>query len=189
MANADTPRGFRPVNNMNGAAFTGGVQKVAFEDENTAAAYIGDAVRLEGSADAQGNPTVDRFLAADTDAWGVIVAFEPDRTDLELKYRAASTARNAYVVPISQQQLFVIQDDGTGTAAAGWVGNTVDVNDGGGSTTTGISAMEIVGSNVGTGINCHIVGLLKRPGNSIAANADWLVRIVENDTVALDPGV
>lgn len=189
MANVDEPRGFTPISNMNGSPYTGGTIKVAFEDENAVAAYVGDIVRLEGSADAQGNPTVDRFAAADTDAFGVIVSFEPDRTDLELKYRAASTARNAYVVPVGEQQLFSVQDDGTGTAAAGWVGNTVDINAGTGSTTTGRSALEIVGSDVGTGINCHIMGLLKKPGNTIAANAEWVVRITENSVGAADPGI
>jgi len=180
MANPDRPRGFRPIGNLYGAPYNGNTFKVAFGTGNSVATFIGDLVRLEGSSNAEGDPTVDQFAQADTDAFGVIVAFEPDRTDLELKYRLASTARNAYVVPCAQGQLFAVQDDGSGTPAADWIGNTVDIVVGAGNTTTGISTMELLGSDLGTGVNTHIMGLLKSPENSIADNAEWIVRINEN---------
>lgn len=180
MANLDRPAGFTPVGNLLGTNYTGNVVKVAFEDENSVAAFIGDAVRLEGSSDADGNPTVDQVEDEDTDWFGVIVAFEPDRTNLELQYRTASTARQAYVVPANQGQLFKIQDDGSGTPAVGWVGATADVVVGAGNTARGISAMELLGSSVTSGANLHIMSRYNAPDNSVADNADWIVRINEN---------
>lgn len=180
MANADRPAGLRPIGNLYGAPYNGNTIKVAFAAGNSVATFIGDIVRLEGSADSDGNPTVDQFAASDTDAFGVLVGLDPDRTNLERKHRVASTARTGYVVPAGQGQLFAIQDDGSGTAAADWVGNTADVVVGSGNTTNGISAMELNGANVGTGANLHIMGLLKAPDNTIGANAEWVVRINEN---------
>lgn len=178
MANADRPSGFTPITSADGS-YKGGLVKVAFEDENAVATFIGDAVRLEGSANTDGDPTVDRVEDEDTDWYGVIVSFEPDRTNLERKHRLASTVRTAWVVTATNGQLFRIQDDATATLAATDVGNTFDVNAGTGNTTTGISNAEILATSAGSG-NLRIEGLYKSPDNSIGANADWVVTINEN---------
>lgn len=178
MANSDTPFGLRPIGNLNGAPYNGGLVKVAFEDENAVATFIGDLVRLEGSADTDGNPTVDQWAAADTAAFGVVVGFEPDRTNLERKHRTASTARTAYVVPCNAGQLFVIQVDES--VAATDIGNTADVTVGSGNTTSGISAMELDSSDIGTGVNLQIIGLYPSPDNEFGTNAKVIVRVNEN---------
>jgi hypothetical protein len=187
MANSDTPFGLRPIGNLNGGPYTGNLVKVAFEDENAVATFIGDLVRLEGSADTDGNPTVDQFAAADTDAFGVIVAFEPDRTNLERKHRLASTARTAYVVPCNAGQLFVIQADED--IVAGDVGNTADVTVGSGNTTSGISAMELDSSNIGTGLNLQIVAVYPSPDNAMDENfTKVIVRVNENSISGVGAG-
>lgn len=187
MANADTPFGLRPIGNLNGGPYTGNLVKVAFEDENSVATFIGDLVRLEGSADTDGVPTVDQWAAADTDAFGVIVAFEPDRTNLERKHRLASTARTAYVVPCNAGQLFVIQVDES--VAVTDIGNTVDIVVGSGNTTSGISAMELDSSNIGTGLNLHIMALYPSPDNEFGTNAKVIVRVNENAISGVGTGV
>jgi hypothetical protein len=178
MANSDTPFGFRPIGSLYGAPYNGGLVKVAFEDENAVATFIGDLVRLEGSADTDGNPTVDQSADEDTDHFGVVVSFEPDRTNLERKHRLASTARTAYVAPCTQGALFVVQCDGS--VAATDIGNTVDIVVGSGNTTSGISAMELLSSNIGTGANLQIMGLYPAPDNEFGTNAKVIVRINEN---------
>lgn len=175
MANADTPFGFRPIGNLYGAPYNGGLVKVAFEDENAVATFIGDLVRLEGGADTEGNPTVDQSADEDTDHFGVVVAFEPDRTNLETKHRLASTVRTAYVAPCTQGALFVVQ--AAGSIAATDIGNTADILVGSGNTTTGISSMEI--TNVGQG-NLHLIALYPSPDNEFGTNAKIIVRINEN---------
>lgn len=179
MANADTPFGLRPIGNLNGAPYNGGLVKVAFGTGNAVATFIGDLVRLEGDADTDGNPTVDQFAAADTAAFGVVVAFEPDRTNLERKHRLASTARTAYVVPCDAGQLFVIQADEDIVAAD--IGNTADIVVGSGNTTSGISAMELDSSDIGTGLNLQIVALYPSPDNAMGENfTKVIVRVNEN---------
>jgi hypothetical protein len=176
MANQDTPNGFRPIGNLNGSPYNGALVKVAFEDENSAATFIGDLVRLEGDADADGNPTVDQSAAADTAHFGVVVAFEPDRTNLELKYRVASTARVAYVAPANSGALFVGQ--AAGTIVAGDIGNSADIIVGSGNTANGLSGMEV--DTPGGGINLQIMALYPSPDNAFGANAKVIVRVNES---------
>lgn len=175
MANSNTPFGFRPVGNLNGSPYNGALIKVAFEDENATAMFIGDLVCLEGSADTEGNPTVHQSADEDTDHFGVIVAFEPDRTNLERKHRLASTTRTGYVAPATQGALFVVQANGT--IAATDIGNVADILVGSGNTTNGLSSMEI--TNVGQG-NLHLMALYPSPDNEFGANAKVIVRINEN---------
>lgn len=178
MANSDAAFGFRPIRNAWGS-YTGGLELVAFEDENTVATFIGDLVRLEGGADSDGNPTVDRFADEDTDAYGVIVAFEPLQTNLESKHRAASTARKAWVVTCVPGQFFEIQADGT--VAATDIGNNADILDSGtGNTTTGLSAMELATAGIGTGENLIIHRLVQRADNEFGANAKLIVSVKES---------
>ena len=180
MANADRPSGFRPIGNLYGAPYNGNAVKVAFADENAVATFIQDLVRYEGDLDTEGNPTVDQSADEDTDHAGVIVSFEPLRTALETKYRLASTERQAYMIPSTQGNLFVVQDDGSGTPAITWGAAVADIVVGSGNTTNGLSAMELLGSSVTSGANLQIVALYKSPDNSIADNADWIVRVNEN---------
>jgi hypothetical protein len=183
MANSDAAFGFRPVRSA-GGSYVGSLEMVAFEDENSVATFIGDLVRLEGSADADGNPTVDRFADEDTDAYGVIVAFEPDRTNLELKYRVASTVRQAWVVTCVPQQLFEIQANGA--IAATDIGNNADILDSGsGNTTNGLSAMELAIAGIGSGENLLIHRLVPREDNEFGVNAKVLVSVKES---AFDTG-
>src|SRR5688572_16039772 len=186
MANADTPFGLRPIGNLNGGPYTGNLVKVAFEDENAVATFIGDLVRLEGSSDTDGVPTVDQFAAADTDGFGVIVAFEPDRTNLERKHRLASTVRTAYVVPCNPGQLFVVQADED--IEAGDIGNTADVVVGSGNTTSGISAMELDSSDISTGLNLQIIALYPSQYNEFGNQAKVIVRVNENCFTGADAG-
>lgn len=178
MANADTPFGLRPIGNLNGGPYTGNLVKVAFEDENAVATFIGDLVRLEGDADTSGLPTVDQWAAADTAAFGVIVAFEPDYTNLERKHRLASTVRQAWAVPCNAGQLFVIQADED--IVSGDIGNTADITVGSGNTTSGISAMELDSSDISTGLNLQIIALYPSPDNEYGNQAKVIVRVNEN---------
>lgn len=188
MANADTPFGFRPIANLTGSPYTGGTVKCAIVATDETATFIGDLVKLSGTAqtDTAGDggtyPSVVQGAAADTAFFGVITSFEPDRTDLELNYRVADTLRYCHVVPATQGQLFVVQADGN--VAITDFGNTADVVVGAGNTTTGRSGMELDSSDIGTGVNLHIVGYYNAPDNDIVtgsgANSLVIVRINEH---------
>lgn len=183
MANADAPFGLRPVSMLDGSPWNGQAIRCQFAAAEGTATFIGDLVELDGTnTGTEGVPTVKQGAAATTVGFfGVVVGFEFDPTDLENKYRLASTQRACYVVP-ALDAVFEIQEDGVGTPLAlEDIGETVDVGGfSSGSTTTGLSAIEIDSSNVGTGANVMLLGLVNRPDNAIGANANWLVRINES---------
>lgn len=184
MANADRPDGFTPITDASGH-YPGGLVRVAFEDENSVATFLGDLVRLEGSADNAADPngislpTVDRSADEDTDHFGVLVGLDPLYTNLETKHRAASTARTGYVVAATNGQLFRIQGDGDIEETD--IGNNADILDSGtGNSTTGRSAMEVATAGIGTGENLLILGLYQTPDNDYGANAEVIVQVKEN---------
>ena len=181
MANADAPFGLRPVSMLDGSPWNGQVIRCQFEATDTTACFIGDLVELNGTPGTEGVPTVTQGAASTANGFfGVVVAFEYDPTDLESKYRLASTQRACYVAP-ALDCLFEIQEDSDGGALALTnIGQTCDVIVGAGDTTTGLSGMELDSSNVGTGANLHILGLVNRPDNEVGNQANWLVRINES---------
>jgi len=178
MANADTPNGFRPIGNLNGAPYTGATIKCSILAADETATFVGDLVKLSGTASAEGYPSVQQGAASDTSFFGVVTSFDPAPTDIETVYRKADTLRNCNVVPASGGQLFVVQANGA--FAITDVGNTADVVVGSGSTSTGLSGMELNSSDIGTGINLHILGVDQRPDNEIDTNCDVVVRINEH---------
>lgn len=184
MANADTPFGLRPVADLSGAPYNGTTVRCAILAADGTATFVGDLVKLSGTAatDTTGDggtyPSVQQGAASDTAFFGVITSFEPLRTNLETLHRVASTLRYCNVVPATQGQLFEIQCDGA--FAITDIGNTADIVVGSGSTTTGLSAMELDSSDIGTGANLQIVGFANRPDNAVDTNANVIVRVNEH---------
>ena len=182
MANTDTPRGLQPVRDFAGAPYNGAANKYYIPSTDATAVYVGDAVKLAGSADADGVPTVAQAAAGDT-LIGVVVGVVAD-TQESTVYRAASTAR--YVLVADDPGLiFRVQEDSVAsTLAATDVGNNADLVVAAGSTLTGQSGMELDSSSKATTTaQCRIVGLDNTPDNEIGTNANWLVRIVEHRNV------
>lgn len=177
MANADTPSGFRPVKMLDGSPYNGGTLKCSVLAADGTATFIGDLVSFSGTASAEGYPSVQQGAATDTNFAGVVTSFDASPTALEDNHRAASTLRNCNVVP-ALDAVFAVQCDGT--SAITDVGNTADVVVAAGSTVTGLSAMELDSSNIGTGVNLLIIGIDERPNNAFGTNADLLVRINES---------
>lgn len=185
MANSDAAFGLIPVCDFGGAPYNGGANRYFVPSTDGTAIFVGDAVKLAGSADADGVPTIAQAAAGDT-ITGVVVAFDPvegagaDGRDSTI-HRAASTARYAWVVD-DPNILFLCQEDSEGGAlAAADVGNNADLIVGTGSSTTGRSAMEIDSSTKATTTaQVRVVRLWNSPDNEIGAQAKWLVRIVEH---------
>lgn len=186
MANADTPSGLRPVRYQGGACYTGAANMYHVTATDATAIYLGGLVKLSGSADADGVPGVTSVSTTGDATVGVVVGVDPDKgagasgRDSTL-YRAASTERYLYVAD-DPNLIFAVQDDAGSTFTAGNVGNTADLTAfTSGSTTTGLSSIEISATTAtasGDGTeDVFIVGLERKPDNSIGANANWLVRL------------
>ena len=140
MANVSRIRGFKPVRYKNGAPYTGQVNKYFIPSSDGTAVFVGDLVKLAGSADTDGTcPTVAQAAAGNA-VIGAVVAFAPNPDNLNLSgsYRAASTNRYVYVAD-SPDLLFEVEAS-NGTPAATDVGLNCDFAVGTGSTTTGLSA-------------------------------------------------
>ena len=189
MANADRPRGFRPVGNLAGAPWTGKMRPYNVDSSQGTAIFKGDLVKLEDDGNIAPAAAGDRIL-------GVAVAFGQDGFQAQLgnnqtspiavnpdnlmqTYHPASTAGTVWVVD-DPGTLFEAQS--TGTDAVTDIGSLADHVAGAGSTTTGLSAHEISATS-STGVaGLRLLGVVDRPDNDIsAANADWIVQIIEHE--------
>ena len=176
MANVDSPFGFRPVSMLDGSPYSGAMRECAILAADGTATFIGDAVTLTGTADAEGRPAV-RQANANEAVFGVVVGFEYDPNDLTDQDRKASTLRRCQVVP-ALDCLFEVQT--SGSFAITDVANFADLTVGSGSTVNGLSAMELDSATYGTGATLHVLGFVDRPDNEIGNNAKVLVRFNES---------
>ena len=170
MANTDIVNGFTPIKHVTGAPFNGLVNYYKIPAADGTATFVGDIVKLYGTATADGIPQVIQAAAGDTLLVGAIVAFEPDPTNLSLTYRTASTLRGCWVAD-SPDIIFEAQEDGEGaTLALVDFGENCDITVAAGNTTTGKSGMEIDSSTHGTGTaNIRVMRAVQREGNTAAS--------------------
>lgn len=186
MANADAPFGLRPVSTLTGGDWKGKVETVALLAADGTATFIGDPVKLSGTASADGlYPSVAQCAAGNNIDY-VIVGFEPDfdNESFNTQYRLASTLRLARAVPV-KDVIFEIQEDSVGgDIAITAVGEACDIIVGSGDTNTGTSGVELDSSNAGTGDQLVILGLGRDVDNAIGTNAVWRVRVNETNFAA-----
>jgi len=182
MANSDKASGLIPVMHLNGNPYNGQYRMYYVPSSDGTALYMNDLVVSAGSADTSGKfATVTRFTGT-APVRGVIVGFSNtpyltvDVTDLTRVYRPASTAMYVAVCD-DPDVIFECQEDSDAeNMEAGDVGATADITATAGSTTTGLSGMEIDSSSISdVAQDCKILGLVDRPDNALGANAKWLV--------------
>jgi len=182
MANTNAPQGLKPVRYRSGAPYNGACNTYSVPASDGTALFIGDPVIVAGSADANGVATITRATAAGgAYISGVVVGFEPLRTDLTTLHRAASTLRNVYVAD-DPNLIFEIQEDGIGGAMAVTdVGLNADlIATASGSTVTGKSGWSLDTSTKATTntLQLRIEGFVQREDNEVgSANAKVLVSI------------
>lgn len=191
MANLDRPAGFKPVKTLSGSPWNGKANIYYIPATDATATFIGDAVISAGSADATGMyPTVKQAAAGET-IRGVIIGFGLDpyvminSDNLNMKYRAASTAMYCLVVD-DPTVIFEIQEDSDANSiTAAMVGLSTDIVVGTGSTTTGKSAMELDSSDTATAAGqCKILRAVNRPDNALGDYCKWEVLIIEHEMLS-----
>lgn len=180
MANPDAPFGLRLVGRMGGGLLS--IRQYYLSTGESNALFIGDAVTLGGSADTSGAcPTIAKVTAGDAQPiLGVILGFLPDATYTTM-YRAASTARYAMVCD-DPNAIYHIRDDGAATLSAASVGlNANLIMTHSGSTTTGLSKMELDTNSDAPAADASnqliIIGKADLPNNELGANAIWEVML------------
>lgn len=193
MANVDRPNGLRPVGTLGAANWSGKVGTYAVASDDTTAIFVGDLVKLAGTAgeagetvfgmDVEGVPEITQAAAADK-AVGVVVGFSPLQSDLMIKHRQASQARLAYVSN-DPDTIYEIGEssDGTALTSATGPGNNANVEVAAGNTVTGQSGMTLDNTTEAAtaGLNLQILGLVKRPDNAYGVSARWLVKINDHE--------
>lgn len=181
MANVSRPRGAVPVKMKNGSPWNGMANLYFIPSTDGTAVYVGDFVKLAGSASTDGYATVTRAAAADA-LVGVVIGFRVNPGDLNLSgsYRAASTDRYALVVD-DPDVVFEIQEDAVGGALAVTdISLNADFVATAGSSTTGRSAEQLDTSTKATtaALPLKILGFVDRVDNEIgSSNAKVLVLI------------
>jgi hypothetical protein len=193
MANTVRVNGFRPVKHLNGSPYNG--QTNIYFAAGTM--YVGDLVKLSGTSDPSGSaPSIVVSTAAGDTATGdasvgvvvgkVVTKLDPVTGKLSTGSMALDTpqaiAANDYVlVADADDILFEAQEDAVGGAMAITdVGQNVNFVDGGGSSTTGASGMQVdTSTKAGTAnLVLKIRGFVNRPDNEVGvANAKVLVSI------------
>lgn len=187
MANVSRVNGLRAVKHTNGSAYNGQANIYFVPSSDGTALAVGDPVKLGGSASTEGIATITKASTSGA-VLGVIAGFLPDYSNLNLplQYRAASTARYAYVID-SPDVVFEAQEDAVGGAmAAADIGLNVDFIDAGVSTTTGASGVQIDTSTKATTATLpfKLIGFAQRVDNEVGnANSKVLV-IINNHQLA-----
>jgi len=184
MANVSRLNGFRPIRQIMGSAYDGEVIKCWIPASDGTATFVGDIVKLSGTADSDGNPSVIQAAAGNTPC-GVIVWMEPNPADLTQNYRPASqniAAQNAgRWVYVAMDPDLVMEVQGSGTFALGDVGQNANLTAAtAGSTTTGQSGMALDDATKATTSTLvfQIIGVVQRPDNDVSGttNTKLLVR-------------
>lgn len=199
MPNTNAPFGLRPVSDLNGRPYSGAAREYSVPAGDGTAIYIGDPVKLAGTAQfINGQTFTDVAQAATGDVMvGVVIGVCADTRD-SLIYRAASTARRVLVAD-DPNLLFEIQQVSGGTPlTANDIGFNANFVVAAGSTVTGLSGVTInntteAGTNT---LDLKIVGMPNRanndPGSAVGTGADasnFYVRINRHQYVNQIAGV
>lgn len=196
MANANAPTGLNPVRDISGRPYNGSVNHFAIPSSDSTAVFIGDPVKLVGTASTINSQVLpDVALAATTDVIvGVVVGFLAADRDSSL-YRVASTQRIAIVCD-NPDAMFEIQDLSTGTPlTTAAIGLNVSFAAGaGGNTFTGLSGIVLDNATEATTntLALKIVGFPNRTDNDPAdaeASKKLYVRINRHQYVNQVAGV
>ena len=193
MANTSRVNGFKPVKHLNGSPYSG--QANIYYAAGTM--YVGDLVKLSGTADTSGSaPSVVVSTAAGDTATGdasvgVVVGVVNAKLDqvsgkmtsgsINLDTPQTAASGSYVLVADATDLIFEAQEDAVGGAMAITdVGLNVNFIDGGGSTTTGSSGQQVDTSTKATTANLllKIRGFVNRVDNEVgSANAKVLVSI------------
>lgn len=177
MANANLANGLRPVRDGSNRPWSGG-GNTYYISSAANDFFIGDPVVVNGSADANGVPTVVIATGGATNYWtGAIVGFVPSAAQQYL-------GGNAYL-PSGQSGYVIVEDDPnvvyavqTTTLAAGDLeANSVLAAGSGGNRVTGSSWYVDTGTK-GTSntYQVRLVGIVQSPDNALGQYCKALVR-------------
>ena len=181
MANVDKAFGMRPLGNLSAS---GSQKQFGYEiaDNQTGAIYQGDLVTVYDGYLVQFDPDTHTAAVGVFNGCNYIDPTTGKPTWKNYYPGSVNITQGKIIADVldDPNQLFIIQNDGTSAAAN--YGKNADVVMGTGSTTTGVSGMELDTSTIAktAALNVKIVGLWDVPNNAVGANAVVVVKINEH---------
>ena len=200
MPNTSKITGFRPANSANGGSMQGQGHMYAVSASDGTALFVGDPVKLDGSASADGIATVTKATQGAA-VLGVVVGVIPTKMDPATgKITSGSITLDTPVYrPASTFQYVLVNDDpaqiyeveaATGSNAAysfalANVGLNADLTTVAGSTTTGVSAAALDMATAATTatLQWKILGVVQRPDNEPTGNFTKVLVKINNATL------
>lgn len=181
MANVDKAFGMRPLGNLSAS---GSQKQYGYEiaDNQAGAIYQGDLVTIYDGYLVQFNPATHTAAVGVFNGCNYIDPTTGKPTWKNYYPGSVNITQGKIIADVldDPNQLFIIQNDGTSAVAN--YGKNADVVMGTGSTTTGVSGMELDTSTIAktAALNVKIVGLWDVPNNAVGANAVVVVKINEH---------
>lgn len=181
MANVDKAFGMRPLGNLSAS---GSQKQFGYEiaDNQAGAIYQGDLVTVYDGYLVQFDPSTHTAAVGVFNGCNYIDPTTGKPTWKNYYPGSVNITQGKIIADVldDPNQLFIIQNDGTSAAAN--YGKNADVVMGTGSTTTGVSGMELDTSTIANtaALNLKIVGLWDVPNNAVGANAVVVVKINEH---------
>ena len=178
--NFDHKNGFIPVGTLAGGDWTASVRTFTLDADHSAI-YVGDLVHFHSDG------YLDVYAAGDTQVVGVCVGVEVDRgLNTATEFPGYMPANVAGKIRVATDPLLLMeaQEDGDTTPLTlADVNRNIEIINGGGSTVTGLSGMELdsTSHNTTNTLPLRLVGLVDRADNQLASvdsskpNARWLV--------------
>jgi hypothetical protein len=181
MANVDKPFGLRALGNLSA---TGGQKQYGYEiaDNQSGAIYQGDLVTVYDGYLVKFAPATHTAAVGVFNGCNYIDPTTGKPTWKNFYPGSINITQGKIIADVidDPNQLFIIQVDES--VAQTQVGMNADVVGTGGSTTTGVSTMELDSSTIDktAALNLKIVGLWDVPGNTFGTNAVVVVKINEH---------
>jgi hypothetical protein len=181
MANVDKPFGLRALGNLSA---TGGQKQYGYEiaDNQSGAIYQGDLVTVYDGYLVKFAPATHTAAVGVFNGCNYIDPTTGKPTWKNFYPGSINITQGKIIADVidDPNQLFIIQVDES--VAQTQVGMNADVVGTGGSTTTGVSTMELDSSTIAktAALNLKIVGLWDVPGNAYGTNAVVVVKINEH---------
>jgi hypothetical protein len=187
MANTSRINGFRPVKHLNGSPYNGqaNLYYVASAGDEI---LVGDVVKLAGSADANGIPSVDISGVSDVSV-GVVVGIMHSKFDpvgkmstgaVSLDLPAAAqiaVSGSGYVMVADSPDVVFEVETSNGTPAVANVGLNVSQAVGArtAATVTSPATIDMATEDTTSTLQFKILGFSQKVGNEVAASAKMLV--------------
>jgi hypothetical protein len=181
MANVDKPFGLRPLGNLSA---TGAQKQYGYEiaDNQSGAIYQGDLVTVYDGYLVKFAPATHTAAVGVFNGCNYIDPSSGKPTWKNYYPGSVNITSGKIIADVidDPSQLFIVQVDES--VAQTQIGMNADVVGTGGSTTTGVSSMELDSSTIAkaAALNLKIVGLWDVPGNEFGTNAVVVVKINEH---------